>query len=74
VGVRRAVQRESVPGSPLTVREREILRLSGSGLRDREIATRLGVSRWAVVRAAESAAAKLGTASRNEAIVAELAS
>jgi DNA-binding CsgD family transcriptional regulator len=74
LGVRRAAPRQSVQGSRLTVREREILQLSGTGLRDREIATRLGISRWAVVRSAESATAKLGAASRNQAIVAVLTS
>jgi DNA-binding CsgD family transcriptional regulator/tetratricopeptide (TPR) repeat protein len=69
VGVHRAVARQIVPGSTLTVRERQILELSGSGIRDGEIASRLGISRWAVVRSAESAAAKLGTMSRAEAVV-----
>ncbi|MCU0505086.1 MAG: LuxR C-terminal-related transcriptional regulator [Chloroflexi bacterium] len=70
LGIRRAAGRRSVPGSPLTARESEILSMSGKGMRDAEIATRLGVSRWAVIRAAESAAAKLGAASRMEALAA----
>ena len=69
LGIRRAAPQQPSPGSPLTVRERQILDLSGRGLRDGEIASRLGVSRWAVVRSAESAAAKLGTQSRAEAVV-----
>ena len=72
LGVRRAVARQTVPGSTLTIRERQILELSGSGIRDGEIASRLGISRWAVVRSAESAAAKLGTLSRAEAVVSAL--
>jgi DNA-binding CsgD family transcriptional regulator len=58
----------------LTLREREILRLSGSGAPDAQIAARLGISRWAVIRSAESASAKLGASSRAEAVVAALAS
>ena len=73
-GVRRAAPRQAVPGSPLTLREREILRLSGSGVRDGQIAARLGISRWAVVRATESAAAKLGASSRAEAVFVALSS
>lgn len=73
-GIRRAAARRSVPGSTLTLREREILRLSGSGAPDAQIAARLGISRWAVIRSAESASAKLGASSRAEAVVAALAS
>jgi DNA-binding CsgD family transcriptional regulator/tetratricopeptide (TPR) repeat protein len=69
LGVRRAVARQAVPGSTLTIRERQILELSRGGIRDGEIASRLGISRWAVVRSAESAAAKLGSTSRAEAVV-----
>lgn len=68
LGVRRSVSRVVAPGSFLTARERQVLELSGLGLRDMEIATRLGVSRWAIVRAAESAAAKLGATTRAEAV------
>ncbi len=67
-GVRRTAPRERVDGSPLTVRELEILRLVAHGARDQEIAGRLGVSRWAVVRAVESASAKLGASNRAQAI------
>jgi DNA-binding CsgD family transcriptional regulator len=69
VGVRRAATRGALrPASPLTAREDEILHLIGSGTRDGEIAQRLGVSRWAVTRAVESATAKLGVSNRIEAI------
>jgi DNA-binding CsgD family transcriptional regulator len=68
-GVRRAVRSEPVPGSLLTVREREILELVGHGHRTAEIASRLGVSRWAVTRAVGSATAKLGAATTAEALM-----
>jgi DNA-binding CsgD family transcriptional regulator len=68
LGERRAARHVASSGSPLTQREREILDLSAGGARDAQIAARLGISRWAVVRAAESALAKLGAASRAEAV------
>jgi DNA-binding CsgD family transcriptional regulator len=40
------------------------------GLRDREIAARLGLSRWTVLRAVASASAKLGAGTRAEAVAA----
>jgi DNA-binding CsgD family transcriptional regulator len=70
LGERRSVGRVAVAGSPLTAREFEILSLSGRGLRDAEIATQLGISRWAVIRAAESAGAKLGATTRLAAVAA----
>ena len=68
VGVRRSAPRAPRGDSFLTARERQILEMSGRGHRDGEIATQLGISRWAVVRAVESAAAKLGAATRAEAV------
>jgi DNA-binding CsgD family transcriptional regulator len=73
LGERRSVGRVAVAGSPLTARELEILTLSGRGLRDAEVATQLGISRWAVVRAAESAGAKLGATTRLAAVAAVVA-
>jgi DNA-binding CsgD family transcriptional regulator len=70
LGEHRAAPSVRPPGELLTEREREILGLSGRGVRDAEIAARLGISRWAVVRSAESAAGKLGAASRAEAVAA----
>jgi DNA-binding CsgD family transcriptional regulator/tetratricopeptide (TPR) repeat protein len=67
-GVRRSATRAAPTDSFLSAREREVLEMNGRGLRDAEIATQLGVSRWAVVRSAESAAAKLGAATRAEAV------
>jgi DNA-binding CsgD family transcriptional regulator len=68
LGVRRSAAPDAAPGSPLSGREREILALVASGLRDREIAAQLGLSRWAVVRAVESASARLGARTRAEAV------
>jgi DNA-binding CsgD family transcriptional regulator len=44
--------------------------LVASGLRDREIGARLGLSRWAVLRTVGSATAKLGASTRAEAVAA----
>ena len=68
LGERRVARHASAAGSPLTQRERQILDLSAGGARDAQIAARLGISRWAVVRSAESAMTKLGAASRGEAV------
>jgi len=68
LGLRRAARHRVAQGSRVTEREQEILGLVASGLRDREIAARLGLSRWAVLRTVESASAKLGASTRAEAI------
>lgn len=70
VGERRSARATPVAGTDLTARELEILGMSGGGATDAEIAARLGISRWAVVRAAESGASKLGAATRLEALAA----
>lgn len=52
----------------LTSREREILRLMGSGLGNREIAVRLGISEHTVKFHASSILGKMGASSRTEAV------
>ena len=70
LGVRRAVRPTAVTNSPLTMREQEILSLVAAGLPDREIAARLGLSRWTVLSAVGSATAKLGATTRAAAVAA----
>lgn len=70
LGERRAVRSEAAVATPLTAREQQILGLVADGLRDREIAARLGLSRWTVLRAVASASAKLGAGTRAEAVAA----
>jgi DNA-binding CsgD family transcriptional regulator len=69
LGIRRsAPRRRSSERSALSSRETEILGLIADGRQDREIAQRLGISRWAIARAVESATAKLGVQTRVEAV------
>jgi len=55
-------------GTPLTVREREILELMADGASNRAIAARLAISRHTVKFHVASILAKLGAASRTEAV------
>lgn len=55
-------------GEPLTPREREVLQLMADGLPNKTIAARLGVSPHTVKFHAASLFAKLGAASRTEAV------
>jgi len=52
----------------LTSRERQVLRLMGSGLGNRDIAARLGISEHTVKFHASSILGKLGASSRTEAV------
>ena len=52
----------------LTVREREVLELMGSGLSNKEIATRLGISEHTAKFHTSSVLGKLGAGSRTEAV------
>jgi DNA-binding NarL/FixJ family response regulator len=52
----------------LTARERQVLRLMGSGLGNRDIAARLGISEHTVKFHASSILGKLGASSRTEAV------
>jgi DNA-binding CsgD family transcriptional regulator len=58
----------TVPRVDITRREAEILQLLESGEGDADIAARLGISKGSVVWHVERAAAKLGAASREEAV------
>lgn len=58
----------SAEGEPLTPREREVLTLMADGLPNKTIAQRLGVSPHTVKFHAASLFAKLGAASRTEAV------
>jgi len=57
-----------VRGAALTPRELEILGMMAEGLRNRAIATHLGISGYAVKLHVASILAKLGAASRTEAV------
>ena len=57
------------PGERLTEREFEVLALLASGLRNKEIANRLGLSRRTVERHCGEIYAKLGASSRTEAVM-----
>lgn len=63
-----AAQRPPVPGDSLTGREREVLALMVEGLHNQEIAERLVVSRSTIKSHVSNILAKLGVASRTEAI------
>jgi len=62
------------PGTPLTAREREILELMADGANNRMIAARLAISRHTVKFHVASILAKLGAASRTEAVALALRS
>jgi DNA-binding CsgD family transcriptional regulator len=53
---------------PLTAREHEVLALVADGLRNREIATRLGISSHTVKFHLAAVFGKLGVSSRTEAL------
>jgi DNA-binding NarL/FixJ family response regulator len=57
-----------LPGEALTAREREVLQLMAEGLQNRTIATRLSISPHTVKFHVASILAKLGAASRTEAV------
>ncbi len=61
-------------GTPLTSREREILELMADGASNRMIASRLAISRHTVKFHVASILAKLGAASRTEAVALALRS
>lgn len=61
-GARRSAPRAGA--GALTAREREVIELVGTGLTNRQIAARLGISSRTVVTLVANAAAKLGTRSR----------
>jgi DNA-binding NarL/FixJ family response regulator len=54
---------------PLTTREREVLRLLASGLTNKEIAQRLGVTDHTIKFHVNGILGKLGAATRTEAVV-----
>ena len=56
------------PGEPLSAREREVLQLLSQGLPNKQIAGRLGISQHTVKFHVASLLAKLGAASRTEAV------
>jgi DNA-binding NarL/FixJ family response regulator len=58
--------------SPLSAREREVLRLVGQGLTDHAIALRLGIARSTVSFHMSNIMAKLGAASRAAAVASAL--
>jgi DNA-binding NarL/FixJ family response regulator len=58
-----------LPASELTERELAVLRLLAEGLHNKQVATRLGISRRTVERHCDSIYAKLGVGSRTEAVV-----
>lgn len=60
--------REILPGDTLTAREREVLQLLTSGLPNKQIAARLGISAHTVKFHVASLLAKLGASSRTEAV------
>ena len=59
----------ALPVSELTERELAVLRLLAEGLHNKQVATRLGISRRTVERHCDSIYAKLGVGSRTEAVV-----
>jgi DNA-binding NarL/FixJ family response regulator len=58
-----------LPASELTERELAVLKLLAEGLHNKQVATRLGISRRTVERHCDSIYAKLGVGSRTEAVV-----
>jgi DNA-binding CsgD family transcriptional regulator len=59
---------ELLPISPLTLREEEVLRLMTTGLRNKEIAARLGISERTATFHVGNVLSKLGADGRVEAI------
>jgi two-component system nitrate/nitrite response regulator NarL len=59
---------EDLPMLPLTLREEEVLRLMAEGLRNKEIAARLGISERTVTFHVGNVLSKLGADGRVEAI------
>ena len=59
----------ALPASELTERELAVLRLLAEGLHNKQVATRLGISRRTVERHCDNIYAKLGVGSRTEAVV-----
>lgn len=66
-GLRRAAPRRAGDASGLTAREHDIVVLVGTGLSNRDIARRLGVSPWTVKAQLAAASAKLGATTRAQA-------
>ena len=64
----RAAQEGTAPGDDLSPREREVLALMAEGLSNPEIAFRLALSRYTARAHVSSVLAKLGAASRAEAV------
>ncbi len=56
------------PNSPLTLREEEVLRLLAEGLRNKEIAARLGISERTATFHVGNVLSKLGADGRGEAV------
>jgi len=63
-----ALEREDFSAEHLTAREREVLRLMSTGLGNKDIAVRLGISEHTVKFHASSILGKLGASSRTEAV------
>lgn len=59
---------------PLTERELAVLQLLADGLQNKQVATRLGISRRTVERHCDNIYAKLGVGSRTEAVVRAISS
>jgi two-component system nitrate/nitrite response regulator NarL len=64
---RGACERASARASALSLRERRVLELASDGLRNRQIASMLGLSEFTVKRHVQNILHKLGLASREEA-------
>lgn len=62
------------PGAQLTSRELAVLGLLARGLHNKQVATRLGISRRTVERHCDSIYGKLGVGSRTEAVVQAISS
>ncbi len=63
-----------LPASELTERELTVLQLLAEGLHNKQVATRLGISRRTVERHCDKIYAKLGVGSRTEAVVRAISS
>lgn len=64
----------TLPVTPLSSREQEVLELLTSGLQNKQVATRLGISPRTVERHCDSIYAKLGVRTRTEAVVQAISS